>query len=85
MTYTTLVIHAEVFQDNNSAYLLAMNHCLSECSKSINIRCHFFWEYVHEGHVKISKCSTSEQQADYLTNGVGFEKFENNTKSNQGW
>ena len=29
MTYTTPVIHAEVFEDNNSAYLLAMNHSLS--------------------------------------------------------
>ena len=29
MTYTTPVIHAEVFEDNNSAYLLAMIHSLS--------------------------------------------------------
>ena len=30
LLYTTPVIHAEVFEDNNSAYLLAMNHCLSD-------------------------------------------------------
>ena len=38
-----------------------------------------------EGHVKISKCSTDEQQADYLTKCLVFEKFEIKRKSNQGW
>ena len=52
---------SEVFEDNNSAYLLAMNHNLSEHSKHLNVKRHFFWEYVDEGHVKISKCSTEEQ------------------------
>ena len=61
MTYTTPVIHAEVFEDNKSAYLLAMNHSLSECSKQLNVKWHFFWEDVDEGYVKISKCSTEEQ------------------------
>ena len=61
MTYITPVIHAEVFEDNNSAYLLAVNHCLPEHSKYLNVKWHFFWEYVDEGHVKISKCSTDEQ------------------------
>ena len=61
LSYTTPIIHAEVFEDNNSAYLLAMSHSLSECSKHLNVKWHFFWEYVDEGHVKISKCSTEEQ------------------------
>ena len=61
MTYTTPVIQAEVFEDNNLVYLLATNHCLSEHSKLLNAEWHFFWEYVDEGHVKISRCSTDEQ------------------------
>ena len=38
-----------------------------------------------EGYVEVSKCSTDEQQAAYLTKGLVLEKFENNRKSNQGW
>ena len=41
ISYTTLVIHAEVFQDYNSAYLLAMNCSLSEHCKHLNAKCHF--------------------------------------------
>ena len=44
-----------------------------------------FWEYVDEGHVKISKCSTDEQWVDYLIQGLVFKEFENNRKSYQGW
>ena len=85
LSYTTPVIHPEVFEDNNSAYHLAMNHSLSELSKHLNIKWHFFWDYVDEGHVKISKCSTEDQCADYLTKGLVFKTFANNTKCNQGW
>ena len=42
LTYTTPVVHAEVFEDSNSAYLLATNHCLSECLKQLNFKWHFF-------------------------------------------
>ena len=42
LSYTTPVIHAEVLEDNNSAYLLAMNHSLSEYSKCLNVKWHFF-------------------------------------------
>ena len=54
LSCTTPVIHAEVFEDINSVYLLAMNHFLSEHPKHLNVKWHFFWEYVDEG-------STDEQ------------------------
>ena len=83
--YTTHVIHAEVSGDNSSAYLLATNHCLSKQLKHLNVKWDFFWEYVDEGQVKISECSTDDQQADYLKFVLVFEKFGNNRISNQGW
>ena len=43
LSYTTPVIHAEVFEDNDSANLLATNHSLSEHSKDLNVKGHFFW------------------------------------------
>lgn len=39
-------IYAETFEDNNSAYLLANNQGLSEQSKPLNVKWHFFWEHV---------------------------------------
>ena len=53
-----------------------MNHCLSEHSKHLNVKWYFFLECVDDGQVKISKCSTDEQQADYLTKRLVSEKFE---------
>ena len=55
-----------------------MNHSLSEHSEHFNVKSHFFWEYVDEGHVKISKCSTEDHCAE---KGLVFEKFANNRKS----
>ena len=54
-------------------------------SLHLNVKWDFFWEYVDEGQVKISKCSTDDQQADYLKFVLVFEKFGNNRISNQGW
>ena len=35
-------IHTEVFENNNSAFLLANNQKLSDCSKWLNVKLHFF-------------------------------------------
>ena len=61
------VIHAEVFEDNNSAYLLANNQQLSPRSRHLNVKWHLFWEHVKSEKVVISKIPTQEQRADYLT------------------
>ena len=78
-------IHAEVFEDNNSAYLLANNQKLSDRSKWLNVKLHFFWEHINNGFAIVSKIDTNNQRADYLTKGLTFEKFEYNRKQNQGW
>ena len=78
-------IHAEVFEDNNSAFLLANNQKLSDCSKWLNVKLHFFWEYINKGFAKVTKIDTNNQCANYFTKGLSFEKFEGNHKQNQGW
>ena len=78
-------IHAEVFEDNNSAFLLANNQRLTERSKWLNCKLHFFWEYINNGTATVSKISTHDQRADYLTKGLVLEKFTANRLQNQGW
>ena len=84
-TTDTPQILAEVFEDNNSAFLLANNQRLTDRSKWLNCKLHFFWEYVNDGFAKVSKISTHDQRADYLTKGLVAEKFIANRKQNQGW
>jgi hypothetical protein len=42
-------IHARFFEDNNGAYLLAMNQHISRCTKYYLVEWHFFWNAVHNG------------------------------------
>ena len=78
-------IHAEVFEDNNSALLLANNQRLSDRSKFLNTKWHHFWEAVNDKRVVVSRIESENQRADYLTKGLVVEKFEHNRKLNQGW
>ena len=78
-------IHAEVFKDSNLAFLLANNQKLSDHSKWLNVKLHFFWEYINKGFAKVSKIDTNNQHTDYFTKGLSFNKFESNRKQNQGW
>ena len=78
-------IHATVHEDNASAHALANNQRLSDQSKSLNTKYHFFWEWINGGMASMVKCSTDEQQANYMTKGLVAEKFESNRKKSQGW
>ena len=77
-------IHATVHEDNASAHALANNQRLSDQSKSLNTKYHFFWEWINDGMASVVKCSTDEQQADYMMKGLIPEKFESNQKKSQG-
>ena len=63
-------IHATVHEDNASAPAFANNQRLSDQSKSLNTKYHFFWEWINSGMASVVKCSTHEQQADYMTKGL---------------
>jgi len=65
--------------------MLANNQQLSDRSRHLNVKFHFFWEQVNNGNLKVSKISTHEQQADYMTKGLVREIFERIRAFNQGW
>jgi hypothetical protein len=48
-------IHARVFEDNNGAYLLAMNQRITHHTKYYHAKWHFFWNVVCNGEVTVLK------------------------------
>ena len=78
-------IHARVFEDNNGAYLLSTEQCITRRTKYYLVKWHFFWNAVNTGEVTVHKIETTHQRADYLTKGLAREAFEQIRKFNQGW
>jgi hypothetical protein len=63
-------IHAEVFEDNNGALLLANNQKITSRTKYFFVKWHFFWSKINNGDVKVLKIDTKLQRADYITKGL---------------
>lgn len=61
-----------MFCDNRSAIQRASNPVFYECTKHINIDCHFIREKVQMGLTKLRYISTYEQQVDFLTKSLGY-------------
>jgi histone deacetylase 1/2 len=82
--YTT-TIRASVFEDNQGAFLLAKNHRLTNRTKYLLTKWHWFWSHYKNKEFDIYKCPTTEQRADFMTKGLTRELFENNRRPVQGW
>ena len=84
-------IRCKVFEDNQGAYLLAVNQKLSPRTKYFWVKYHFFWSLVYHkgrnprGWLIIEKCDTKLMNADYLTKGLTRELLEANRKRVQRW
>ena len=78
-------IKATVFEDNNSALLLATTQRVTNRTRYYAVKWHWFWDAVRQGKVKVERIDSSNQKADYFTKGLVQETFESNRKSNQGW
>ena len=83
-------IHATVFEDNNGALSLAVNQRLTNRTKHLLIKWHWFWHHVKTDHnpdgpVEVRGISTDHQRLDYLTKALNRILFGNNWFENQGW
>ena len=81
----TVSICSRVFEDNNSTLLLAVNQCITSCTKHYLIQCHFFWSHVKDGDIEVLRVNTDLQDVDYLTKGLPHQPFESNCFCTQGW
>jgi hypothetical protein len=78
-------VQARVFEDNQGAYYLAVNQQLTNRTKYILIKFHWFWSHYNAGEFTVFKVDSIEQLADYLTKGLACEVFERIRFGVQGW
>ena len=78
-------LHTTVFEDNQSTYYLATNQRITNRTKYLLTKWHWFWDLYNQGTFDIVKCASEEQAADYLTKPLPKFQFENNRKIVQGW
>ena len=85
------MLFSKVWEDNNGALSLATTQKPTTHTKYFDVKLHFFWSYVYneecnpDGWLHLDKCSTDLMNADYLTKGLGRQKFEENRRRTQGW
>ena len=56
-------VKATCFEDNNSALQLATAHRVTNRTRYYAVKCHWFWDAVRSGKVKIAPITTSEQKS----------------------
>ena len=78
-------LHATVYEDNQGCYLLATNHQVTNRTRYLLARYHWFWEAHEAGEFAIVKCPTDKMWADFLTKMLPRDKFEVNCKALLGW
>ena len=79
----TSIIKCCVFEDNNGAYFLALNHRITNRTRYFLNKWHWFWQ--HASEFQLVKIDSRNQQADYFTKPLSRELFENNRLLVQGW
>ena len=78
-------LHATVFKDNQSAYLLATNQRITSRTKYLLAKWHWFWDAYNRDEFSIVKCPTDKMSADYPTKPLPRATFEPNRERVQGW
>ena len=78
-------LHANVFEDNQSTYFLATNQRITNRTKCLLAKWHWFWAAYNRKEFSIIKCPTDQQLSDYLTKSQPKATFETNREGVQGW
>ena len=79
------LVYCTVFEDNVSAYELAMTPKLCLHMRHINVKYHHFQHHVAKKLIRIEPVNTSDQQADVLTKQCPIKLFCKFRKLVLGW
>jgi hypothetical protein len=69
----TPVVHCKIFKDNSGALEIASVHKFRPRTKHLNVKLHFFRDYIIRKEITVNAIHTSQQLADYLTKPVNKE------------
>ena len=70
----------EINVDNIGAIYLSKNATTGNCTKHVDTRYHFVWEYIEKGIVKIVFVLSEDNKADLMTKNLGNELYAKHTK-----
>ena len=78
-------LNTTVFEDNQSAYILATTQRITNRTKHLLSKWHWFWDKHNENEFAIVKCPSKLVMADCLSKPLAKLLFEGNRKLVQGW
>jgi hypothetical protein len=79
------LIHCKLFEDNNGAIELANVPKMWPRTKHLNIKYHFFHQYVQQGILQVLHVSGANQAADIFTKALDLLSFHKHRKRIMGW
>ena len=67
--------NSRLYYDSESVIHLAKNSTFHSNTNHIQLKYHFIWSFLEDGHLKLEKIHTSQNSANMLTKGVTREKL----------
>lgn len=71
----TLAVSPKLWCDNLGATYLCVNPIFHECTKQVEINCHFVRDKVTKGELQVNFISTKDQIADIFTKPLVSPRF----------
>ena len=72
---TAPLIHCKLFEDNKGAIELANVPKMRPRTKHLNIKCHFFRQYVQQAILQVLHIAGTDQAADIFTKALDLVSF----------
>ncbi len=79
------LIHCKLFEDNQGAVEMAKVPKMRPRTKHLNIKYHFFRQYVQRGILQVIHISGVDQAADIFTKALDLASFHKHRKHIMGW
>ncbi len=79
------MIHCKLFEDNKGAIEMANVPKMRPRTKHLNIKYHFFRQYVQKGILQVVHISGVDQAADIFTKALDLVSFQRHRKKIMGW
>jgi len=79
------LIHCKIFEDNSGTLEMANVHKMRLRTKHLNIKYHFFRQFVQQGILQVMHIAGEQQIAIIFTKALDLMTFLKHRKSIMGW